>query len=224
MLFRGAFTNAANNVFLYLNTRMQPPTAVMPTEELYDDMQLFSRIAAGSHAAFQVLFNNYRGRLYALALKMVKSPVVAEEIVQDVFMSVWENRERFTAITNPDSYIFTIAYHRVFRYLKKAAKETRLLEEIIAIMGDAANATEETVTANESSRLIDKAVYHLPSQRRTIYELSRNNGLSHEEIARHLNISRNTVKNQLVLALKYIRTALQKGVLLLLLLLTWRGH
>lgn len=193
----------------------------MPIYALYNEEQLCSRIAAGEEAAFRVLFDRYRQRLYALVLKMVKSPAIAEELVQEVFMNIWEYRRRLKEVRDVDAYIFSIAYHRVFRHLKKAARETQLLENIIRMMEPAGNSTEEHILANESRQLIDRAVHRLPSQRRIIYELSRREGLNHEEIASQLNISRNTVKNQLVQALKYIRTCLQKGALIITLI--WLG-
>lgn len=184
--------------------------------ELYDEKRLFAHIAMGDEAAFRVLFDRYRTRIYAIAFKLTKSTSVAEEIVQEVFLAIWLNKEKFEDVKDTSAYIFSMAYHKVFFYLKKASREAILLETIIATMQQGVNNTEETVAANESRWIIDKAVQQLPPQRQTIYRLSRQDGLSHEEIAHQLNISRNTVKNQLVQALRYIRVCLQKGALFLL--------
>jgi RNA polymerase sigma-70 factor (ECF subfamily) len=189
-----------------------------PDDPLYNGVSLFREMAAGGEEAFRLLFDRYKTRLLYLAVKMLKTPAVAEEAVQDVFMRVWINREKFHTIDDPEAYLFTMAYNSIYSQLKKIARESRLRSELVQLVQDIQYTTDEQVLAHESETLINQAVAELPPQRQAIFKLSRQQGLSHEEIARQLNISRHTVKNQLVEALRFIRRQLGKIPFFLLLL------
>ena len=178
-----------------------------------DDQLLFERIAAGDEAAFRLIFDAYRLRLYALALKMLRSGSEAQEIVQETFLSLWTSREKLPAVTNASSYIFTIAYHKIYRQLKQTAIDARKLQALIAAGEISQNSTEENMAARESQHLVAMAVQQLSPQRKQVYLLSRGEGLTLDEIAVRMGVSRNTVKNHLVEALKQIRTYLKKGSL-----------
>lgn len=153
-----------------------------------------------------------------MSLKMLKIPALAEEVVQDTFMNVWVNRQKFNAIDNPEGYLFTIAYNNIYSQLKKMARDNRMLDGLIEAVQDIQYTTEDQVLARESESRINQAVEELPQQRRIIFKLSRQQGLSHDEIAKQLNISRSTVKNQLVEALRFIRRHLGNIPLFILLL------
>ncbi|GAA4305233.1 RNA polymerase sigma-70 factor [Compostibacter hankyongensis] len=176
----------------------------------YNPKALLRDVAAGNVSAFRTLFDMYRARLYAAALKITKSPYAAEEIVQEIFASLWERRACLADVDDASAYIFTVAYHQSFRYLKKVAADARLFQSLMIRLQEARNETEEQVEVNETRQLIDHAVRELPPQRQRIYKLSRENGLTHQQIASELRISPLTVKKQLVLALRNIRAVLLK--------------
>ena len=176
------------------------------------------QVAAGNEKAFRLLFDHYKARVFSMSLKMLKTPALAEEVVQDTFMNVWLNRQKFNTIEHPEAYLFTIAYNNIYTQLKKIARENRLLTGLVQAVQDIQYTTDEQVLARESESRINQAVEALPPQRRIIFKLSRQQGLSHDEIARQLNISRHTVKNQLVEALRFIRKQLGNIPLFLLLL------
>jgi len=187
-------------------------------DPLYNGARLFRQVAAGNEEAFRLLFDHYKTRLFSMSLKMLKTPALAEEVVQDTFMNVWVNRQKFNAIDHPEAYLFTIAYNNIYTQLKKIARESSLLEGLKQVVQDIQYNTDEQVLARESESRINQAVEALPPQRRIIFKLSRQQGLSHDEIARELNISRHTVKNQLVEALRFIRKQLGNIPLVILLL------
>ena len=110
----------------------------------------------------------------------------------------------------PTSYLFSIANRQALKYLKKVASDARILKSITDYAEPSRNETEEQIILRESAEAIDMAVAQLPDQRRLIWELSRNEGLSHEQIAARLNISKSTVKNQMVHALKHVRNFLDQ--------------
>jgi RNA polymerase sigma-70 factor (ECF subfamily) len=141
---------------------------------------------------------------------MTHSNEVAEDIVQDVFMDIWKKRESLVDIDNPSSYFFTVVYRRVYHHYRKVALEKKLLQVIPAVK-ESINTTDEMVLAHESKKLISQAVAKLPSQQQLVFKLSKQEGLSREDVARQLQISPNTVKNHLADALKFIRAFLQNS-------------
>lgn len=196
---------------------------MMQDYSLYELQVLFKRIAESDAAAFKELFDAYRQKLYAGALKITKSADAAEDVVQEIFTRIWENRLCLKEVENPPAYIFTIAYHESFRYLKKVAADMRLFELLKNKLSITNNETEENLEVQETRQLIDEMIEELPPQRQLIYKLSREEGLSYKEIADKLHISSLTVKKQLQLALRNIRSGLSKiGPLLALCLLLLR--
>jgi RNA polymerase sigma-70 factor (ECF subfamily) len=155
--------------------------------------------------AFKRLFDSYKNRLYGYVLAIAHSPYAAEEITQEIFIKLWLCRDILHQVDNLDGYIFTIARNKTLNYLRKAAYDQRLLRELQAFALPENNNVEERALANEYDRLIGDALTLLSPQRRLVYQLSRDKGLNHEEIARHLQLSRNTVKNHMVEALRFIR-------------------
>ena len=147
-------------------------------------------------------------------LKIVGEPFSAEEIVQDVFLSIWLAKAKLSDINNPEAYLFTITYNTIYAYLKKASRNKQLLNTIIDHLSQIQNITDETIAVHETGKLINEAIQQLPLQQRTIYELCKQEGLSYDEIAEHMHLSRNTVRNHLAEAMKKIRAFLKKATVL----------
>lgn len=167
-------------------------------------------MANGEDAAFRELFHEYNARLLPFINKICKSEVVAEEMVQEVFLRVWVNREELAHMERPASWIFRVASNLSVSYLRSLkGKEKQLLSIDHITEPVAANLLEE-LTTRELQVLIERAVLQLPPRRQQIYRLSRQEGLSHKEIAEQLSLSQNTVKDQLVISLKYIREYIYK--------------
>jgi RNA polymerase sigma-70 factor (ECF subfamily) len=173
----------------------------------YDEKALLVKIASGDERAFRKLFDLYKERFYSVVLKMTHSDEVAEDIVQDVFMNIWSKRESLVNIDNPSSYFFTAVYRKVYHHYRKVALEKRLLQAAPSIK-EWVNTTDEMVMAHESSELICQAISKLPPQQQLVFKLSKQEGLSREDVASQLHISPNTVKNHLSNAIKFIRAFL----------------
>ncbi len=193
----------------------------MPVQDLYYIKGLFNSLAKGDERAFATIFELYKKKVFSVALKMLKSEAEAEEIVQDVFLSIWMAKARLDAINDPEAYLFTITYNTIYTHLKKASRNRQLLNTIINHLAQIQNTTEDTVTANETGKLIHKAIQQLSPQQQTVYQLSKQEGLSYDEIAERMNISRNTVRNHLAEAMKTIRAFLKKTAMLLLSLIVF---
>jgi RNA polymerase sigma-70 factor (ECF subfamily) len=173
----------------------------------------FDAIAAGDEVAFKVFFQQYRARVYGLAYKWTKSAFAAEEITQDVFISVWTGRKNLAAVKDADTYFFTIIYNKINRHFRREAKKERVVRLARWAEDGTSNETEETVYANDGERFINKALEHLSPRKRLIYQLSRKEGKSHDEIAESLRLSPHTVKSHLMYTLKFIRNFLKDNVL-----------
>lgn len=173
--------------------------------KLHSERELFARIAKGSEEAFQLLFGIYRTRLYDYALKFLKTHDAADELVQEVFLKLWTSRELLDNVEHPDHYIFTTARNKAFDSIRKIAQDRDLRRKVWSQINHLHNGTEEYIFEKESNQLVQEAFRQLSPQRQTIFRLSRYEGLNHDQIATQLHISKNTVKNQLVSSLRFIR-------------------
>ncbi|MDB5199201.1 MAG: polymerase ECF-type sigma factor [Chitinophagaceae bacterium] len=190
---------------------MTEPFATLPNEK-----ELFTLVAGGDETAFAAIFHHYNRRLYPFVLKITKSEIAAEEIVQDIVTTLWVKRERLAEVDNYPSYIYRIATNKTFNWLKKVAAEDRMIKKVLQNMEMFRNLTDEIIDSKEKEAIINAAINELPAQRKLIYKLSRHDGLSHQQIAEKLDISPNTVKNQLVKALSYIRSKVETAYIILL--------
>ncbi|WP_162946394.1 RNA polymerase sigma factor [Chitinophaga barathri] len=159
---------------------------------------------------FMQIFRQHEGRLYALALRLTKSETYAQDVIQDVFIKLWEHRAEFGQIRNMDAWLYRLTENRVIDFLRKAAADERLRQTIWESMPPNAQATASMVEAREYHHILQKAIDRLPPQRKLIYCLNREEGLNYQEIAEELKISRHTVKNQLSTALQAIRSFVAK--------------
>jgi len=156
--------------------------------------------------SFKRLFDTYKNRLYGYILAITRSGYAAEEITQEIFIKLWLCRDLLHEVDNLDGYIFTMARNKTLNHLRKAANDSRLLHELQELgQSRQHNNVEERALAGEYERLLRDALALLSPQRRLVYLLSRESGLNHEQIADQLHLSRNTVKNHMVEALRFIR-------------------
>lgn len=178
-----------------------------------DCKMFFHAIAAGDEAAYESFFVSWRARVYNLALKWTKSGFAAEEITQDVFISVWTGRKNLSAVKDADTYLYTIIYNKINRYLRREANAARILRLSTWAANRSCNETEETVYANDGERFVNKALEGLSPRKRLIYQLSRREGKSNDEIAAVLRVSPHTVKSHLMHTLRYIRNYMKDNIL-----------
>jgi len=180
-----------------------------------DTRVLFEAIARGDEQAFKMLFVQYRARVYAVAFKWTKLAVASEEITQDVFISIWISRAQLPSVNDPRAYIYTIAFNKISRHLKKETNQARILRLSASNTPSYSNETEETVYANDGQKFINRALAQLSPQKKTIYELKRIQGKSYDEIAETLQLSPHTVKSHLLKAIRFIRKYVRDNALLL---------
>lgn len=182
----------------------------MPLPDLYNDKELFGRIAQGDETAFAALFRSYFGILQPFILRLSHSAADTEEILQETFIRLWMNRDKLTDIQNPQAWIYTIASNECYKHLRQKTTRQVGLDSLenSAKGGEGDLSTIHSIQINEVNRLVAAAVRQLPFRRRRIYLMSRGGGMTIPEIAGELRISPHTVKNALVSALRFIRTYL----------------
>ncbi len=182
--------------------------------------------AKGDQQAFSQLFYTYKDRVYTIALRLTESSVMAEEVVQEVFMKLWTNRETLPDIKIFEDYLFIMTRNYVFTALKKAALRHKTEGSWNDFLPSSENMTESSVMIKEYEMVLQRAIDLLSPQQRQVYLLSRDKELKREEIAAMLQVSPETVKTHLARALQNIRSycAAQLGMKLplpLLLLVGW---
>ena len=182
----------------------------MPGTFSYDEEKLVAKISEGDEEAFTRLFYHYGAIIHPVILKIVKDEAAAEDVVAEVFLKLWINRGGLPAVTNLAGYIYRMATNFSINHLKRYKAAAHLLQDTHLDVPSQEASAEEQFTVQELKKSIYKAVAGLPDQRRRIYELSREKGLSRKEIADLLQISENTVKNQLRIALRHIQESILK--------------
>jgi len=180
----------------------------MQHQTLKNDSLLVRNLSKGNLLAFNTLYKEYSHRLYRFALGYFKSEAEAEELVQEVFTTIWEKRENLKEELSFKSFLFTIAFNLIRKHFRTKAY---LAEYLKTGMSDGLDMqTSQKITYDSLYQYITELVNQLPSRRKEIFIKSRFEGHTIKEIADELQISHKTVENQLTDALKYIRTNLNR--------------
>jgi len=159
--------------------------------------------------AYNQLFELLSGGLFRFTYSLVRSNEVAEEIVSDVFIKVWQIRDRLPEIENLKVYLYTIAKNFSLNYLTKHYKNTVIsLEELDVETVIELNGPAEMCISSDLIQQIQKIIRQLPPQCRLIFQLVKEEGLRYKEVAAVLDISPLTVRNQLAIAIRKIGEAL----------------
>lgn len=138
-------------------------------------------------------------------MHFTRSDTTAEEIVQEIFLKLWLQRESLEQIGNFGAYLYIITRNLCFDHLKKLAREQVMKKNFSQMAASVENEVESRVIRNNYELLLNRALEELPSQQRKIYQLSFQYDHKHDEIARQLNISKNTVKAHLAKARAAVR-------------------
>lgn len=172
--------------------------------------ETISLLKKGDMTAFDVIYNSYSKKLHQFVIKYLKNQEDAEGIVQEVFIKIWDSREKINIHASFESFLFTIAYNATISLLRKRLSEAKSMEYLKSLQKIESNAEIiDELQYKELNQKIQSLLNNLTPRQKEIYLLSREEGLTHEEISKKLNISESTVNNQLVTALKYLRNQLQ---------------
>lgn len=156
-------------------------------------------------SVFERIFLEYWEKMYNICCHFTCDGAVAEELVQDIFRSLWERRDNLLIDTGIENYLVRAARLKSFEYLRNNATETRNLLEIAYTTPVAENHTENLIYYNALTEQIGRIVNALPEQCQRVFRMSRENGMNNKQIAHSLAISEKTVENQITKALRTLR-------------------
>ena len=174
-------------------------------KESKDIQNLLVDLSRNDEHAFRQIFQLFSNRVYSFSFKLTKSSILAEEMVQEVFMKIWISRATLNTVENFSSYLFIITKNLTLNTLKRKAVEEKAKRKIFMEAAKAHSDTEEKIIRDEYAQILNKTISHLPTQQRVVYSLCHQEGLQYEEVAKRLKISRWTVKTHMHQALKTIK-------------------
>ena len=191
----------------------------MPNSGKIIDSETIKQFKADDMSAFDIIYRKYSKKLYRFAYSIIKVKPDAEGIVYEVFIKVWDKRNKIDEYLSFESYLFTITYNTTISFIRKKVKENKYIEYLKSIQNPSiqSNIIPE-IEYKELKEKSEKIIDLLPSRQKQIYKLSREEGLTYKEIAAKINISDNTVETHMERALKSIREKLGDVSIVLLIL------
>lgn len=181
----------------------------------YSDDELIGLLKLGDLSAFTAIHMRYYGVLYSHAYKRLPDREELKDILQDIFIYIWNNRESINFNVNLQAYLYTAIRNRILNVFKSQKIKSDYIASFEEFVAGNEPMPDEALRHKELLSIIDAEVSSLPPQMRTIFELSRRANLSHKEIAEKLNISPLTVRKQVNNSLKILRVKLGPHFLML---------
>jgi len=182
------------------------------------NQELLILLREGDRVAFYNIYERYCKRLYGFVLRYIKQEADAEEIVQEVFIKIWEARTKIDVYSSFESFLFTIAYNATISLFRKRISEKKYLEHLKSLqqIEDAPDVISE-IHFNELNKKVQALLNELTPRQKEIFQLSREEGLTHEEIAKKLDISVNTVKKHIANTLAFLKSKTNNSLIVNLL-------
>ncbi|HET7180079.1 MAG TPA: RNA polymerase sigma-70 factor [Chryseosolibacter sp.] len=173
-----------------------------------EEKAILMQFKVGDVAAFDRIYHRYNKKLCNFASRLIKDYDTGVEIVQDVFVTLWERHEQVNTELNFNNYIFTITYNSIRKHFRNKSIETKVKDYLLSNSRGTMENTDGAIMYNELLDLANKTIEKLPPKRKLVYKLSREEGMRAKEIAAHLNISTRTAENHLAKALKFLEKEL----------------
>ena len=182
----------------------------MKERSLHSEHELIVKLRKGDPFAFEAIFERYSNKLYQFSLSYLKSEADAEEILQEVFLKIWERRKEIKTETSFQSYLFTITLNFIKRHFNQKARSDKYKHDLLARYPEISNQTENSITYQDLLNRLEKLIDELPEKRRQIFIERRQNEKPVKQIAEEMGITPKTVENQLTRALAFLKKELQK--------------
>lgn len=176
---------------------------------------LLTRFRNGDMLAFDQVYELYSHKLFSFVFKILKNEAEVDDIVQEVFVKIWESRNKLEDYKLLNSYIFTIAYNNSIDLIRKRISNNKYLEHLKNYAS--INFTPSSISQiefNELKNHVEKLIANLPDRQKQVYLLHREEGFTYPEIAKQLGISKNTVENHMTKALKYLHQNMDNSLLI----------
>lgn len=187
----------------------------MVKEGSYNEEQLLKRLAAGDDIAFNTIYEQYQQSVFAFAFYLTKSKELSEEVVQEVFVRVWEKKEQLPENMMILPYIKRMTQNLVLDLFRKAGREQALQQQLQDAMRNIFSHPDDQLQEKELRRIYRQGIDLLSPQKKIIYTLHRDHQLSYEQIADKLGLSPHTVRNHMAEAIRSVRAHVNKHSVLL---------
>ena len=179
---------------------------ISPT--VLNERELLILLKQGDDNAFEEIYRLHSSKLYGNLLKLLKSEELAMDLLQDLYVKLWNNRATIDVDKSIVAYLFSIAKNLAIDFFRRAAREANLQNHLINVGTELYNHVDDVLFHKETSAILNKAIEALPPQQQKIFNLCKVEGRSYEEAASILGISPATVGNQLVKAVRSVRTTM----------------
>lgn len=174
----------------------------------FNDRDLLALLRQKDRGAYSEIYNRYWAMLFRHGRKMLQDEDEALDVVQDVFTMLWVKSEELQVHSSLSAYLYTSVRHQILNLFKRSKIKDTYLNSLEEFMSKGEFVTDDQVRYNELAMQIEGEINRLPPRMREVFQLSRNLGLSYNQIAVDLNISDETVRKQMHLALKRLRLRL----------------
>ena len=180
----------------------------------FEESRLISLLHEDSEYAFQLIYDKHRNRIYKTAIKFLKSPIIAQDVVQDVFLKLWFERNSINESKPIEAWLYTVAKNNILNKLRKIANDWKAIDNLSHTHLQSENNTDHKLIEDEYKRNLEHALSQLPDQQKAVYILSRFEKLTYVQISQKMGISPLTVKTHLSRALYSIRKQFEaRGIL-----------
>jgi len=180
----------------------------MPGYKDLRDGELVALLQAGEERAFTEIYERYAMMVYYRVNQLLRDPEAAKDVVQEIFMAVWDKPNNILENANLAGYLYVAGRNKVLKLIEKGKVRNDYIASIAKYASEISTATLDEIDERAVAAVIEQEIQNLPPKMREVFELSRNGNLSHKEIAERLNISDKTVKKQINNAIKILKPKL----------------
>jgi RNA polymerase sigma-70 factor (ECF subfamily) len=170
-----------------------------------DERELLEKLRSGNHAAFEEIYHIYKVRLIANSLRLLKSPELAEELVQDLFLKIWEQRHRIDTSQSLNAYLYKVANNMAYDTFRKISRDKRLYDHLVLATESTYDHIEKYIFSKENMEELNKAIHLLPPQQQKVFTLCKLEDKSYEEASLILNITIGTINNHMYRANLFLK-------------------
>ncbi|WP_270090817.1 RNA polymerase sigma-70 factor [Sphingobacterium sp. SYP-B4668] len=182
-----------------------PEQPVMDIDQAPSERDTLLQLQNGDMQAFGLLYRRYSRVIYGNILRLVHDEVVAEDLLQDVFVKIWEHRALIDPERSFTAYLFTCSRNLVFNFKRRLKLEMESAIQLAYGNSEGENTVDRLLDSKETQQLLEIVINRLPTQRQKIFRLCKMEGMSYQEVADQLDISVSTVRDHIVKANKFIK-------------------
>lgn len=182
----------------------------MPIERFDIDSKLISGLRKDNHDSFQNLFEYYSVPLYKFAFGYLKSRELTEDLVQEVFLKIWNNRKDIKTNTSFQSYLFTIALNAVRKYFNKVSQQNDYKHQVLINLSNNQSDLDQSLDYEFLLEKLDEFISQMPEKRREVFIKKKYEDKSLKEIAEELSVTAKTVEYHITEAMKHLKKEFEK--------------